>query len=497
MILQNDYFDSEEFRELLDIYEESLTSGVLPYLDVDDFSDVADYYMNVDKPDAAINCIERGLNIYPDEQQLWLIKSGAFIYLHRFEEARDIVERYDETNNEVLYQKAQLQYALYKDVSKAEEMFSEWVAGEREYARIEEEDERQREEYVRDSYIHVITSFIELTEEGGNDTEELVKRWVELYLANFSPLGNYDSDLVLADTVRCECLYDMVVKVYSSILETNPYLNHGWTVLAAAQFTCNMLDDALDSVEFALAVDPNDMDSVLTKAHCLISKGCYAEAPELLERYMSATNDHSQNLALATCYRECDDTEGALRCLEKAEQFYAKYVSDGEYYSTACFEMAELYFSLNRIEKARTYIDKAIEYNSVEPEYQLLSATLMLCEDRLSDALPLFAKYIEGESDIVSAVVRIVSRLIVFNYDTVALGLLNMVEKHSRAKVEGIEKIYLYKALIFIRGGEHKKAAECLRHCIGKCNDMIRWVLTDYIPEGMSLEKFLAFLENS
>ena len=90
--MRNDYFDSDEFREILDVYEDSMKTGIAPYLDVDDYSDIADYYMNSDNSSEAIKCVETGLSIYPDEPQLLLIKSGAYIYLHRFAEAEQIVE---------------------------------------------------------------------------------------------------------------------------------------------------------------------------------------------------------------------------------------------------------------------------------------------------------------------------------------------------------------------------------------------------------------------
>ncbi len=487
--MQNDYYDSDEFREILDVYEQSLRDGMTPYLDVDDYSDIADYYMNADNPSQAIACVESGLQIYPDEAQLLLIKSGAYIYLHRYEEAEQIVNSVDSPeNNEVLYQQAQLQYALYDNSSKAEEMFTEWLTRERDEAMYEEENPEQREEYIRDNYIHVITSLIELTPLPTFD-EEIVKRWVELYIVNFSPLGNYDSDLILADTVRGECLYDMVVKVYSNILETNPYLSHGWTVLSAAQFTCNDIDEALDSVEFALAIDPKDTDAMITKAHCLLCKQNYADATPLLEEYIRKTHDGSQQLALATCYMECHNDVAALRTLQKAEFFFVRYSEDKEYYAGACYDMADLYFCLDKLDMARKYIDRAIRLNPDNVEYNLLNATLMLAEGRIAEALPLFINYVESQKDVVEAVLKIVARLIMFNLDFVALELLDIAERTTETYLRH-EQIYPYKALIYLRQKDYKHAAKYLELSNKLCPDVAQWVLSDQIPTGMSLERY-------
>ena len=40
----DEYFDSEEFRNILDNYEESAKSGYPLYMDADDLADIADYY---------------------------------------------------------------------------------------------------------------------------------------------------------------------------------------------------------------------------------------------------------------------------------------------------------------------------------------------------------------------------------------------------------------------------------------------------------------------
>lgn len=493
MTLKNDYFESDEFREILDIYVESQRSGVDPYLDVDDFCDVADYYMNEEDPDAALSCIDRGLGLFPDEQQLLLIKSGVYIYTHRFEEAEGIVARCDEANSEVLYQRAQLEYALHGNVGRAEEMFADWLALEREYAVREEEFEQQREEYIRDSYIHVITSLIELAPNGDYD-EELVKRWIELYLASFSPLGGYDSDLVLADTVRCECLYDMIVKVYGSLLDSDPYMKHGWTVLAAAQFTANNIDDALESVEFALAIDPDDTDSILTKAHCLMSKQAYKEAAGLLLRYIGMTGDESQHLPLATCYVECDDFEQAASSLCTAELYFRRFADEKEYYASACYEIADLYFRMNDLEVARLYIDNAMRLVPEEKEYMFLSATLMLAEDRVEESLLTFARFIDGQEDIIGTVLRIVPRLIAFNLDNLALRMLNSLEDMKR-KGYSVERVYPCKALIYIRKENAKSAAKYIKLGLQYCREMTEWMLAEYIPEGMTIDMYCDTLQ--
>ena len=49
--MAKDYFQSKEFKELLTLYEEQRDKGESVYLDADDFADIADYYLSLDRPD--------------------------------------------------------------------------------------------------------------------------------------------------------------------------------------------------------------------------------------------------------------------------------------------------------------------------------------------------------------------------------------------------------------------------------------------------------------
>ena len=43
---EDDYFQSEEFLDILSRYEQAMSTGHAPYMDSDELVDVADYYMS-------------------------------------------------------------------------------------------------------------------------------------------------------------------------------------------------------------------------------------------------------------------------------------------------------------------------------------------------------------------------------------------------------------------------------------------------------------------
>ena len=67
MPFDEDYFNSNDFQELLHSYEASVASGDTLFLDADDFVDIADYYNYNDATDKAIEVVEQALELYPDD----------------------------------------------------------------------------------------------------------------------------------------------------------------------------------------------------------------------------------------------------------------------------------------------------------------------------------------------------------------------------------------------------------------------------------------------
>lgn len=64
---ENDYFQSEEFLDILSRYEQAINSGHSPYMDCDELIDVADFYMSQGKYQQAQDATELAMELHPDE----------------------------------------------------------------------------------------------------------------------------------------------------------------------------------------------------------------------------------------------------------------------------------------------------------------------------------------------------------------------------------------------------------------------------------------------
>ena len=102
--MDKDYFQSDEFKDILNAYERQKGKKKSFYLDADDFADIADYYLSVDQPSKAMEAVEQGLAIHADDDILLIVKSATLIYQQMYDEAEKLLKTLDEEDPDVQYQ---------------------------------------------------------------------------------------------------------------------------------------------------------------------------------------------------------------------------------------------------------------------------------------------------------------------------------------------------------------------------------------------------------
>ncbi len=72
---QDDYFESQDFRELLNQYEAAHRGGRRIYMDGDDLADIAEYYINNHRDREADTVLSEGLRMHPDNPELLYLRT--------------------------------------------------------------------------------------------------------------------------------------------------------------------------------------------------------------------------------------------------------------------------------------------------------------------------------------------------------------------------------------------------------------------------------------
>lgn len=497
--MKEDYFESDEFKELLNSYEETKNQGYPSYLDEDDYADLSDYFMNKGNAEQAMECADEGLETHPDSVLMQSVKSGLLIFFHRYEEAKEIIDAIpsDIKNLDVFYQRAQLVYALDKDTDLAEELFREWI----ELQKVcDEKSGVTSDENIRDSYIHVITSFVELTENRQYD-DELLKRWIEEYLVIFPSIGSCNADIILSEIVREERLFDMIEKVYLKILETDPYAPNGYSILATAQNALGKIQDSIESCNFALAIDARDWEAMAVLAHNNFLKGDYQSALTLIEEVNKELGDYSQSLLYSKCLCMCNRDKDCFEQLRNTKEYAQSFkYTLPDYYADIYCEIADIYMMCEDNTDALVAIDESLSMYPNDPHYILEKGVILA---RVGEDMELADSYviesINNSEDKLEAVISAGIRLLMSNSIDLAYKYLSIAKDYKAETQEDFYRkkvIPAYIALIHYKKQSLEEFLLSIQEACTVCPELVASLFAEQIPENIAPSDFYEYLIN-
>jgi len=503
--MDDEYFKSKEFRELVSKYEKAKAANESIYLDVDEFADLSDFYLTTDAPDKAMECVEMGLNFHPDDSVLLSVKSAIYIYKHEFAEAASIIYAFDEDENQdALYQRAQLAYAFEEDVEASVKYFRKWLETNND----------------RDAYVHIISSYIEF----GNPkicNDDFIRRWILEYIDRFSPMTDINSDIHIADVCRERNYADLCVRILSEFLEVHPYHPHGFKVLGLSQYNIGDLDGALESFDFALAISPDDNELYLGKAHTCMSKGYTEQSIECFRKYLDGGGDIVQNIPYGQCLFEIGRKDDALNCLAKVDAVvtadmaaYEAYLDneknggeidkekrvmfDFDTYQQVYLDMADTYYVNGYAEKSKSCAKKVLEVNEHNAEAYFITGSNCLMTEDFDEAIKNFGKALSNAEDDMLMCVDIVMTLIMFNYSIDLSQLFAMLDQQAaKSKSPSTKYINAVKALASLKAEQTEEFLIYLDISASESPEFTKRVFKSKFPEDMEVEDYVEYAKNN
>jgi tetratricopeptide (TPR) repeat protein len=108
--MADNYYDSEDFRNILKSYEESEKAGENRFFDSDDLLNIADYYCLHGKVPQARAIVDKVLEMFPDSNDALLMKSRMFLtYDHDPDKADKVAEMVSDKHDvDYAYLKAEI-----------------------------------------------------------------------------------------------------------------------------------------------------------------------------------------------------------------------------------------------------------------------------------------------------------------------------------------------------------------------------------------------------
>lgn len=297
----DDYFDSKEFREMLDNYEESVKSGHPLFMDADDLADIADYYHFMNNPQQADETIDYALSLYPNATQPNVFKAREALTEGDIDTAQQYVEQID-NKDDPDYQYMQAELLIAQDrIDEADEYLRQY------FATIPPEE-------YQDFVMDVSNIYMDY---GVNDK---AYEWI------MRSKGDNSNDFMelMARTLFGLGKYKDSERIFNELLDRNPYSKRYWNALASAQFMNEDFSGSVASSEYAIAIDPEDPEGLLSKANGLYRLGNFEEAIQYYERYEKVCEPESHILVqvyqeLALCYSSLHQLDKAIDYLDKTK----------------------------------------------------------------------------------------------------------------------------------------------------------------------------------
>ena len=296
------YFEEPEFREILAQYEAAREKGSSIYMDAVDLTDVAEYYSMVcHDEERAAEAIDLALQLHPDAVDPQVFKARKMMIEGSVETAQkmcDLID--DQQNREVIFLRAEL---MIRRGQKDEAL--QYLL-----AMADEQEEDLDYFYYDSAYIFMDYDEFDIVLELAQKLEKIAPSWFKFW--------ELKADALLTKEKHAEAL-----PYIERMLDVDPFYVEAWNWSCEAYSSMAQYDKAIESADYALAVEPQNERALQLKAWALLQQENYEAAHALylqLQRMSPQCEQHYYYDSF--CLFDMADLPGALEKVKKAQEFY-------------------------------------------------------------------------------------------------------------------------------------------------------------------------------
>lgn len=464
----DEYFDSDEFRDMLESYEHAVNSGEPVFMDSEDLSEIADYYHMTGNYDEADAAIELALSLSPGAIAPLTYKIHEALYDGDPDEAERWFEQIINTDApDYAYDRAEIMI----------------VRGQ-----VDEADSYLREVFKSvppDEYQDYVIDVAGIFQDYGlNDKamewmlrakQEDTPQFKELMARVLFGLGKYkDSE-----------------RLFNELIDTNPFSASYWKMLASAQFMNEDYSNAVQSSEYAIAIDPEDPEGIIAKANGLYQLNNFEEALDYYRRYSAIEPDDEFALMhQGTCLINLGRSAEAIDTLRMAKDVSP---DDSPYLPNICQELAFAYSESGRPKEALAMLDDMSIMMTDPIQTLIIRGHVLLAAGMISEAEECFKQAIIGSDDPNQTLLRIIVSLYDNKYVETAYLLL---ERYFKIVGEDNDEGYGYMALFCY---DLKKYDEFLVYLKRACDVNPREcqiALSHIFPDNVPPEQYYEYIKD-
>ncbi len=362
-------FATDEFKAALQKYEEAREKGETVFLDADDFADICEYYNLNGRTDEAFEVIDYAVSIYEDAALPLVMRARmALVTEKNVEKAKAYLGKVANT--------ADLDYVLMHAEIMLHEQHTEAA---RSYC---EEVLQQLSDDDADDFVLDVADLL-----CDYEQKEMALQW---HQRHYSDLSSLEGRKMTAKLYYENDKFEESVVLLKEILDSDPYAHEEWTRLSITYLSLGQYPEAIESAEYALAIDPKFYLALSTKANALYEMGNYDEAVTYYRRFLEIEQKNPfvhyfLGLSLVHQMR----FEEVLVHLQKAEELIVNPTSEmmHELYQN----IIEAYKALGRAEDAFACVEKFSKYATSELDVKLMFGDLCYAAGRHDEGKEAFS----------------------------------------------------------------------------------------------------------
>ncbi len=463
-----DYFESNEFKNTLKRFEEAEDNGEQIVLDSEEFVDIAEYYYNHGKIETAVRIIDRTIDLYPGAAAPLLFKARMALLdykdINNANYYADLIE--DKSDLEYFYLKAEIMIVEGKtDESDEylEKCFNEIDDDDKDFFAID-----SAALFIDYNLISKAEKWIKKTK--AVDSVEYKEQFARIMMEN----GEYEKSQ----------------RLFNELIDKNPYSTQYWNSLASSQFLCNNLEEAIQSCEFALAINPENATALLNKANGLYNLGNYKEALKYYTRYSKqCPKDENGETLIGFCYMLLEDYTNAIKHFQIAEKLSAP---DSPMLTDIYKDWAFALCRLNRINESMAILDKTNNLSCDKNDLLVYRGSLLLGSGRFFESKKYFLKAIK-DSDY-SSVIVMKTAIVIYESGNieVAYKMFQTLYKRHPEYNNG----YPYYAACCYSLKKEEEFLECLKKAVEYSPEETKIALSKLFPDDIDTKDYYQYMLN-
>ena len=454
--------NDEEFESLIKNIELKLKNKDSFYLDVEEISNVANYYLEKGIINKALVILKIGLNLHPVSGDIRLQLAQVYLAQGEYKTALSFANKtleLEPNNAEVLILKAEI-FSYQDNHEKSIEYYLEYLA-------IDQAEN-----------LDLIYNDIAWEYESLRDYDNALK-----YLILALELNPKEDTLLFEIAYFYEEMgkQEECITFYNKFLDENPYSYNAWYNLGIVYNERKEYQKAVFAFEYATLIKEDFASAYFNKGNAHYNLKQYGEA---LECYYK-TFEHEDNQAITFCYiGECYEK---LTNYKEAEKSFEIALTISENIQEGLIGMAIVKDKLGYTKESVPYIEKANKLYPKNADCWYIAGEVFNRLERYEDAYFCYSKADEFNSDDNSQI-----RLDFSNFIAENLSLQEAIDYLS--KIDDIKaqfRLVAYLQMI----GESKSATHLLEKCLGINYDGHKELL-EYYPEMMELPEYISIIEN-